>query len=776
MLSNIPREMLAYESWVVWRYEDRDGPKPTKVAYSPRTNKKVDSTQSHDYASWVSYDEAVKALDTGWWNGIGFVLSERDPYCFIDLDDTHGDKEAFDRQMRVYSEFDSYAELSPSGNGLHIIIKGAIPVGRRRSHIEIYSQKRFMTMTGNIYRDVPIKDHREMLAVLYAQMSEGKDTAKFYAGLEDAKLTDAEVLEMASSAANAEKFNGLYYDGDWQKFGYPSQSEADFALVDIIAFYSENRKQVQNIFLKSKLAERDKSRAQYRIDYMLDRCFDRMLPPVDIDGLRNLLNEAVEAQPKQAEVNAAIHERQALPQPISKEVAIETASSIYAPPPGLVGMVAQFIYAQAARPVGEIALAGAIGFLAGIVGRSYNVSGTGLNQYVLLLAPTGTGKEAIASGTSKLMAELIRSVPAAADFIGPSKINSEQALIKYLNKAAISFVSVVGEFGIRIREMSSHNAAPHMANLLALLLDLFNKSGEGNVLRPSIYADADKNTSNIYAPAVSIIGESVPEKFYEVLDESMISSGLLPRFTLIEYKGRRTELNEQHNLIRPTFELIQRLGELAAFSLQLNSQHKAVHVQMTPEAKAMLDNFNRHADANINNAERDVLKQLWNRSHIKALKLAALVAVGCDPYNPTITLDNATWAINFVTADVRNLLARFDAGEIGVDNDETKQIQTVMNTIRSYVVSPFSEVEAYAKGLQHLHSERVIPYAYLQRKLASVSVFRRDKMGSSFALKRVMKTLAERGDLTELPRSTMSKQYKTTAVSYMITNTKAFDL
>ena len=46
--------------------------------------------------------------------------------------------------------------------------------------------------------------------------------------------------------------------------------------------------------------------------------------------------------------------------------------------------------------------------------------------------------------------------------------------------------------------------------------------------------------------------------------------------------------------------------------------------------------------------------------------LAALVAVGCNPYEPTINKDAALWAINIVLADVKNMLGRFDAGEIDV--------------------------------------------------------------------------------------------------------------
>jgi hypothetical protein len=71
--------------------------------------------------------------------------------------------------------------------------------------------------------------------------------------------------------------------------------------------------------------------------------------------------------------------------------------------------------------------------LAGIVGRAYNVEPPiGLNQYVLLLAPTGTGKEAITNGYSALMKSIRSAVPASADFIGPGEMASHQAVIKYM--------------------------------------------------------------------------------------------------------------------------------------------------------------------------------------------------------------------------------------------------------------------------------------------------------------------------------------------------------
>ncbi|UYE91330.1 DNA primase/helicase [Pseudomonas phage BUCT-PX-5] len=770
--NNIPHEMRIYPQWVVWRYEDTDSKKPTKVPYSAKTGHLASVT---DPNTWAGFDECVNAMSSGWYAGIGFVLTENDPYSFIDLDDTKGDQTALDRQIKIFNEFNSYAERSPSGSGLHIIVKGAIPSGRRRSFIEVYSSLRYMTMTGDVYRNAPINDCNELLNVLWGQMGQGSVAVAHYAGLAEAKETDEQVYNRAVAAANGDKFAELYA-GKWEGM-YASQSEADFALVDIIAFYTQNRAQISRMFRASGLGQRDKAKRDDYVSYMLNKCFDRMLPPVDVDGLRNKLDEAI-AKKEAADRAAALSQNsEATPHPKAPTPNLNEASKVYSVPPGLVGEIAQYIYAQAPRPVPEIALAGALGLVAGIVGRAYNISGTGLNQYVLLLAPTGTGKEAIASGIDKLMAQVIRTVPAASDFIGPGEIASSQAIIKYMSRGPTSFVSLVGEFGIYLQQMASVNAPPHLTGLRRFLLDAYNKSGEGKVLRPSIYSDKDKNTAAVLAPSFTLLGESTPEKFYEGLHEGLISEGLLPRFTMIEYHGERPALNPGHLSAQPSFELIDRLSTLCAHALMLNSQHKAIHVQTDATARELFQQFDAHCDANINTSDREVRRHLWNRAHVKALKLAGIIAVGCNPYDPTITADVASWAINLVVADVRNLLARFDAGEIGIDNDETKQLAKVISTVKDFVVSPWPDVAKYAgEGMSNLHSNRIVPYSYVQRRLAAVAVFRKDRIGASGAIKRALKTLCERGDLQEVSRATLAKDYGTSAVAYMVAHPGVFGL
>jgi len=768
MYLNIPLELRNTPQWVVWRYEESASDKPTKVPYSPhhfQTRANV-----NDPNTYGTFDQAMEAMQAGWFSGLGFVLTLNDPFCFVDLDDTEGDPALYEDQIKIYQRLGSYTELSPSGKGVHIITKAALPAGRKRNRIELYSSGRFMTMTGNFLAgsNPEIMDCNDQLNELYTFLG-GKEEKISYDGHAPQLKDDIDVIEIAKNAENGTKFMALH-TGEWMGY-YPSQSEADLAYVNIIAFYTQNREQIARIFNGSPLGARGKQttiRGVDYVNYMINKSFDRMLPPVDTSALLTRLHDAMNNSQQ-------VIEQETAPVPVPQHIPEQQTDSPYSVPPGLMGDIAQFIYQQAPRPVAEIALTGAIGLMAGVCGRAYNVSNTGLNQYVMLLAPTGTGKEAIAKGIEKLMGEVQRSVPSASDFIGPGEIASPQALIKYMSKGPTSFVSTVGEIGIALQQMTDPRAPSHLVGLRRLLLDLFNKSGEGSVLRPTIYSDKEKNTASVLAPAFTMLGESTPERFYEFLDEMMISEGLLPRFTIIEYRGKRPEMNEGHAFVMPSVQLVERMAQLCAQALMLNNSNTASHVRISSDAKDMFDAFNVECDSRINTASREVTRHLWNRAHIKAMKLAALVAVGCDSYHPMIDASAAAWAIRIVETDANNLLGRFNSGEVGQNSNEIKQINEVIRVIREYIVKPWSEVQQYG-GSVMMHSEKVIPWAYMQRKLANVSAFKAERIPASDVIRRTVKLLAERGDLAEVGKGQLIEKFSFRGNAYMVAAPRAFGI
>ena len=68
--------------------------------------------------------------------------------------------------------FGSYAELSPSRTGVHIIVRGSLPTGLKRPEIEMYSRGRFFTITGEHLPGSPmtIEDCQPELYALYEEL------------------------------------------------------------------------------------------------------------------------------------------------------------------------------------------------------------------------------------------------------------------------------------------------------------------------------------------------------------------------------------------------------------------------------------------------------------------------------------------------------------------------------------------------------------------------------------------------------------------------------
>ena len=143
-VEGIPEELRVRPQWVVWKAV---GDKPDKVPYSARTGCRASST---DLLTWSTFEEALEAYENGGYAGLGFVFSSADPYTGIDLDDcVDADGEIAGWALEIVRYFDSYTELSATGTGLHIIVRGNVP-NRRKDEVEVYSSKRFFIVTGHV--------------------------------------------------------------------------------------------------------------------------------------------------------------------------------------------------------------------------------------------------------------------------------------------------------------------------------------------------------------------------------------------------------------------------------------------------------------------------------------------------------------------------------------------------------------------------------------------------------------------------------------------------
>ncbi len=254
--------MKELRQWVCWRAEERNG-KQTKVPYSPASGSRA---RSDNPASWGMIAEAREAARREGYNGIGFVFTADDPFCGVDLDGCldpeTGEVEPW--AAEIVEDLGSYTELSPSGTGLHLIVRATLPEGRRRNgKVEMYDRGRFFTVTGDHLPGASrgVEDRQEQIDALHARLFPRELPAKNGNALLDGP-TDAEVLRRAMSAANGARFAALWA-GD--RSGYASDSEADLALCSMLAFWvGPDEERIASLFSRSGLMREKWNREDYR--------------------------------------------------------------------------------------------------------------------------------------------------------------------------------------------------------------------------------------------------------------------------------------------------------------------------------------------------------------------------------------------------------------------------------------------------------------------------------------------------------------------------------
>ncbi len=235
----IPQELRCLPNWVCWQavQDERSHSGVSKRPIDPKTG---NFAKSNDPSTWADLDTAVQAAQK--WSGIGFMFSGSG--CFgVDLDDIAEELQSYrDGSGGIVTEFvnalQSYAEVSQSGTGIHIICKGSLPKGgRRRGKVEMYDSGRFFVMTGQpISEYAEVAECSERIRPLHEKyIGGGKEPTAGIRQTTALPQTADEILRAAANSKNGAKFKALY-SGDIS--GYSSQSEADMALCNMLAFWT----------------------------------------------------------------------------------------------------------------------------------------------------------------------------------------------------------------------------------------------------------------------------------------------------------------------------------------------------------------------------------------------------------------------------------------------------------------------------------------------------------------------------------------------------------
>lgn len=826
----LPAEMRALPQWVTAG--------ASKAPMSVDATGKLFNTSVTRPSEWLSFEQAAQLA----WNhremvtthvdkkgrtvtqvglDIGFMLNESDPFVCIDLDvkdyenapdepELHTTPEEWDRYQSMISTFNSYTERSRSGKGFHIWIVGELGRGFRRKGVEVYSQERFIICTGDAVVSGGVQPRNDILMNMISQMRPAPKDFQ----LEElpAESDDWYVLQTAFNASNADKFIALW-QGRWRDAGdFPSQSEADLALMSMLTFYSPSNDQCRRMFRMSALGRREKA---LKNDQYLNRTLsiirqrEERERSVSLDAFAQAfalkhelrlqamrVEDIVAKQVQQyqhgvpAQPTISVTDFGTMPlrtepplhmpgngdpvtAPAPAEVTVASAAPItqriqeagsrgIAWPPGFAGYIAQYIYQAAPRPVKEVAIVAALGLLAGICGKAWHIPKSGLNLYVILIARSAVGKEAMHQGISEIIAACSKENPKFHNFIDFTEYASGPAL----TKACVGnpcFVNVSGEWGRKLKRLAQEDGRDGaLQTLRTQMTNLYQKSGPQAIVGGIGYSSTDNNVASIAGVSYSMIGETTPGTFYEALTENMMEDGFLSRFLVVEYDGLRPEPNE-NAMTAPDESLRRALNAMATQADLMIAKNYSMLIGRNEAAARMMKQFEDVCDEKINGTDDESRRQMWNRASLKSLRIAGLLAVADNWMTPCITEQHVAWAQDVVKRDIAIMSKRLDSGDVG--SGDTARERKLTAVIKDYLGNP---VPASYKISDAMRENMIVPRNYLQVRTSRASAFYNYKPGANRALDETLNAMVAAGYLMEVQRDKTVESYSYHGKAYRV--------
>jgi primase-polymerase (primpol)-like protein len=185
--NEVPPALRTRDQWLVWRVEGQDDQKVPYRADQP--NRHASTTDS---STWTGYETARTTAES--WEdiaGVGFVFTNEDPFVGIDLDHVLPDDE-FDAWARdVIEAVGSFTEISQSGGGAHLIVRGALDDEYQNRNddfgIEMYETARYFAVTGERVVGTPsaVRERGDALRVVQHELLDRQTCDKDETAVED---------------------------------------------------------------------------------------------------------------------------------------------------------------------------------------------------------------------------------------------------------------------------------------------------------------------------------------------------------------------------------------------------------------------------------------------------------------------------------------------------------------------------------------------------------------------------------------------------------------
>ena len=337
----------------------------------------------------------------------------------------------------------------------------------------------------------------------------------------------------------------------------------------------------------------------------------------------------------------------------SAPVAAPTPSNLLHPP-GILGVVTDWVNATARKPQPMFAVQTAIAFCATVLGRRFVTTQRNWpSLYLLNIGLSASGKE-----HAKTAVEQLLEACDLASLIGPASYTSNSGVLSALHGQP-THLTVIDEFGKELEQASIKNNA-RAQGMMKSLIEVWGRCD--GTLRPQGYStfgmsaqDAKNMTDrSVRNPALSLLAMTTPGTFFETIGSAAARDGFLNRFLIVESDIGR-QVNQMTASIRVPASIIDWAKSMQAASAGLVDPATSpglspdpIQIDMSREAMELFGFFDAECVALMDEYEQHGLAEMFGRTNEIAMRLALTVAVGCASTLPiTVGGPSAAWAIQY---------------------------------------------------------------------------------------------------------------------------------
>lgn len=770
--------------------------------------------------------------------GVGFALTEDDPWCVVDIDikDERNEPDPAKRTPAEYVErlhsmidwLDSYTERSKSGVGYHVwvkvpkVIADALP-NVKKPGIEIYFRDRYIVTTGDVVADKPIADRSSKIEALLKSIAPEKfvpvevvsrsqaSVGGVCAG--ESEMSDEDVLEEMFSSGKAELYQSLY-DGEWSEY-YPSQSEADSALIEGALYYTRDEDQVYRIFMSSALGARKKAK---RPEYVYGTIRAMMRKTATDDELNEMViadagvvlqkrhetlsdtDSATLSESPGARHDVADDERpddlggvvahtklisSAIPMPdvldrvtddgfdmqkivndlmqakksggqsdyeLANFGGYDGSSVDIDYPKGDLGELMKYLVNSTAKGVKELGIVAGLAVISGIAGKAWQINGTGVNSFFVTLASSGAGKTSVINSANALMLDVATKAPQAANVFSSSRSMSMQALLRQLDKRD-SFVLRFDEFAKTLSAVSSGRSAGE-SSLMDEIIRMYDKSGKRSIVQGLSYSNSEKNIEVGRNIAVTILGDATTKGYYESLSGEYSEDGFLSRFIPVEYTGDIKYAN--YNTVKePPEWLLDKLADIITHADHLMASGGYIDVRVSTDVQYRVVKIDMDAVDLINSKTvPEGRHYLYNRKQLKVLKIASLLAIMKNHLDPVIEVEEFEWALDMINQVCARELWWIKQGMVAGSVTDLEVEEFVSSEIRKYMADPHGSIRDIALAKKGAMTSKT-----LRRLIELMPVAKRSRLGSREFATKTIKALEDVGIIRHHTRHHSRKMF-----------------